>query len=111
MEDVDRVLRCDIMFPDGLITMLEFSSLALDVGFSDCGDPVAPAPSKRVSVGVGGVTVVNGALISADGGVKGRNLVSRFGNELFSGRSRMGGGLIGSAGGSGTEAGSSVIKP
>ncbi len=69
------------MFPEGLMTILEFPSvIALDGGFSAFGDPVVP--SKRVSVGVGGVTVVTGVSRRAAGGVKGRRLFSRLGIEL-----------------------------
>jgi hypothetical protein len=80
VEDADRILRWDIIFPDELTTMFEPSGVAFRVVFSDCGDPVVP--SNRVSVGVGGVTVVTGVSMSRDGGVRGRREVSRFGIEL-----------------------------
>ena len=79
-EEVDRTLRCDIIFPDGLTTIFEPSPVVLDPGFSDFGDP--EVPSKCVFVGVGGVTVVTGWSIMRAGGVKGRRDFSRLGIEL-----------------------------
>ncbi len=70
-EEVERILRCEIIFPDGLKTMFVPSGAVLEVGFSDVGEPVAPP--NRVSVGAGGVTVVTGVSMRRVGGVSGRS--------------------------------------
>lgn len=69
------------MFPEGLTTMFELApATVFEADFSVFGEPWVP--SKRVSVGVGGVTVVTGVSMSAAGGVEGRILFSRLGIEL-----------------------------
>ena len=62
------------MLPEGLTTIfgLSFEESSL-IDFGDSGR------SNRESVGVGGVTVVRGAVIREVGGVIGRSLVSRAG--------------------------------
>ena len=75
MEEVDRILRCEIMFPEALTT----TSAEVDAGEADLGEP--GATSNRLSVGVGGVMVVRGVLIMREGGVKGRREFSRLGIE------------------------------
>ena len=95
MDEADRVLRWDIMLPEWLTIIAGLSSFDLDATLSGWGDPLVP--SKRESVGVGGVTVVRGVFNRALGGVKGRRPDSRLGIELFIGRSRRGGSTVGTA--------------
>jgi len=79
MDEADRVLRWDIMLPEWLTIIAGPSSLDFDARLSGWEDPLVP--SKRESVGVGGVTVVRGVFNRALGGVNGRRLDSRFGIE------------------------------
>jgi hypothetical protein len=83
--DPDRILRCEIMFPDGDVTTLGFATTGsevprslLDVNRGELG-----------SVGVGGVLTIIGA--SPEGGVVGAVFVSIV--WIFAVRGRSGGGV------------------
>lgn len=76
--DAERVRRCDIILPERLTTMPEASS---DAAVDFLGDVLGAVYFG--SVGVGGVTVVSGALTADPGGVAGRFVVSMDGSDAF----------------------------
>jgi hypothetical protein len=69
--DPDRIRRCDIILPEGEVTTFEPAAATGEDVIISC----APAEDP-VSVGVGGVFTITGAVFSPAGGVWGRKLVS-----------------------------------
>lgn len=74
--DPDFNLRCEIMFPEGEVTTLEFVIIGSVVDLS----LLIGKSGELESVGVGGVLTMMGATRSADGGVRGSEPVSIVGS-------------------------------
>ena len=71
------------MLPEGLTVMFGLAFMS-DSSLAERTDALSSSMDilKRVSVGVGGVTVVTGAATMPVGGVRGRKLVSKLGIVL-----------------------------
>jgi hypothetical protein len=70
--DPDRILRCEIIFPEADVTTLGFEAAGSEVSRSRTGEKYG----KLGSVGVGGVFTIRGAMLSPGGGVLGEVFVS-----------------------------------
>jgi hypothetical protein len=70
--DPDLILRCEIIFPEGDVTALEFVMMGSGIGRS----LLVGKRGELESVGVGGVLTMIGAVLSPGGGVRGAAVVS-----------------------------------
>lgn len=70
--DPDLSRRCDIMFPEGDVTMFEYAAIAGDIFGCSFGCGLKGNSGVLWSIGVGGVLTITGAGCSAFGGVCGR---------------------------------------